>query len=102
MKKTIEGKRYDTDTAECIAKFSKGNYNDFHHVCEQLYQTKKGEWFIHGEGGAMSGYAESDGNLSSGGEAIFTVTEEEAFEWLQKHDHNDAIDTHFADWITEA
>ena len=102
MKKTIEGKRYDTDTAECIAKVSKGNWNDFHHVSEQLYKTERGAWFIHGEGGPKTGYSESNGYSTSGGEAIFIVTEEEAFEWLQKHDKNDEIDEHFADWITEA
>ena len=41
------------------------------YVSETLYQKKTGELFIHGEGGAMTGYSESCGNGNwSGGSVI--------------------------------
>ena len=103
MKKTIDGKVYNTDTAALIAEDGNGRgFTDFHYWRETLYQTKKGNWFLHGQGGAFSDYGVSNGNNSyTGSENIILMSREEAFEWCQKHDAQKAIDAHFADMITE-
>lgn len=102
MKKTINGKRYDTEKAELVAEYSYSNTNDFRYFSEELYLTTKGNWFIAGEGGPASKYAESNGNSSSGSSNIEAISKDEALEWLQKYDENDAIDKYFAEEIEEA
>ena len=86
MKKIINGKRYDTDTAECIGWDSWGTPGDFKHWSEELYQKRTGEFFLYGESGAMSKYAETIGqNEWSGGEKIMPLDYESAREWAEKH-----------------
>lgn len=87
MKKIINGKVYNTETAKCCAEYEpSGNRRDFHWFCETLYLKKNGEFFLHGEGGAASSYAESCGlNEWCGGEKIVPLTYEEAAQWAEKH-----------------
>ena len=103
MKKFINDKKYDTDTAKLIHEWDNGHYtNDFNYCSEDLYRTKKGAYFLDGNGGAMSGYAESCGNSTGSGSDITPLTEKEAMEWLEEHDGADAIEEYFADKIEEA
>lgn len=103
MKKVIDGKVYNTETATKVAEWDNGIFgNDFRSCSEELYKTKKGAWFIFGKGGAMSKYSESHGNSTSGSSTIFTVTEDEAFAWLENYNEMDAIEEYFADRIEEA
>ena len=85
MKKIIDGKVYNTETAEEVARYANGrSYSDFHYLDETLYRTKKGAWFIHGCGGAMTGWAESCGDNSyTSGNGIVVLTEEEALAWCE-------------------
>lgn len=93
MKRIVEGKVYDTATAESVANDSFSYQSDFHYWSETLYRTKKGAYFLHGEGGPCSRYAVSLGNNSTGGsEAITPMTSEEAFLWLSKVDQDKAIE----------
>lgn len=86
MKKIINGKKYDTDTAKCVGDWTNGyGGNDFHYVSESLYRKKTGEFFLYGEGGAMTQYAESDGDAYCGGAEIIPLTEKRAKEWAEKH-----------------
>ena len=87
MKKIINGKKYDTDTATLIASWDNGlGYNDFSFCKENLYRKKTGEYFIHGEGGALSKYSKSvEMNTRVGGESITPLTEEEAKTWVEQH-----------------
>ena len=87
MKKIINGKSYDTETAKKVAMWSNNlSYRDFNWVEETLYRKKTGEYFLHGEGGPMSRYAEATGTNSwSGGERIMPMTYAEATEWAEKH-----------------
>ena len=53
---------------------------------EELYQKKTDEFFIYGEGGAMTKYAESCGNNNwCGGYKITPVTEQEAKNWAEEY-----------------
>ena len=86
MKKIIEGKLYNTDTAELVGEWTNGCYaNDFNYCSEDLYRKKTGEFFIHGRGGAMSKYAVSVGsNTMSGSEQIKPISFEYAKQWAEE------------------
>jgi len=103
MKKVVEGKVYNTETAELIHSWDNGCYAGDFHACEEtLYQTKKGAFFIHGSGGALSKYAVPVAGGTGGSDNIKPVTRQEASDWLEKHDGTDAIEEHFSDIIEEA
>jgi len=103
MKKIIDGKRYDTETAERVHSWHNGYHaGDFHQCEEALYRTRKGTFFLHGEGGALSKYATPHGNMTGGGEDITPLTPKEAMEWLEAHDGTEALEKNFKDAITEA
>jgi hypothetical protein len=96
MKKIIDGKRYDTATADVIAINSFGYSGDFRHFKESLYRTKRGTWFLAGYGGPMTKYARQvDTNATSGGENIFPLSPDEAREWLENVGDTAAIEEHF-------
>lgn len=85
MKKIINRKMYNTETAEKIGGYSTPGVgtNDFNYMEENLYKTKKGTFFIHGEGGALSKYAEHFNNSSTWGEDIRVIGKNEALEFLE-------------------
>lgn len=87
MKKVINGKIYNTETAERIANWDNGVYGgDFNTCDETLYKTSKGAFFVHGEGGAMSRWGESVGyNGRVAGSGIEALTTSEALEWCENH-----------------
>ena len=51
MKKIINGKVYDTDTAKLIGSWDNGIYGDLDSVSEDLYRKRTGEFFIFGHEG---------------------------------------------------
>lgn len=86
MKKVIDGKLYNTATAKELGCDSYSAPGDFHYFEETLYRKKTGEFFLYGEGGPMSKYAESIGqNEWSGGEQIMPLSEESARKWSEEH-----------------
>lgn len=87
MKKIIGGKVYDTETAKEMGTYANyGSWRDFNHIEETLYKKKTGEFFLYGEGGPATRYAEPEGQNSwSGGSRIMPMTYDEAREWAEKH-----------------
>jgi len=87
MKKIIDGKLYDTDTAKEIAVISHGDGpRDFRYYCERLYKKRTGEYFLHGAGGPSSRYAKSVGqNQWMGGEKIIPLSHKSASEWAEEN-----------------
>lgn len=86
MKKIINGKLYNTETAKEMAHFDNGlGGGDFGHYYEDLYLKKTGEWFLYGSGGPMSIYGEPYSNGWVGGSEIIPYTEEEAKDWAVRH-----------------
>ena len=86
MKKIINGKVYNTQTAEWVGEMSWGNMSNFAYCNEELYRKRTGEYFLFGEGGGMSKYAKSVGQNSWGwGEAIIPMTIEEAKVWAEEN-----------------
>lgn len=85
MKKIIDGKTYNTDTATELGNY-RNNPGNFSFVDESLYRTKKGAYFLAGKGGPMSKYAQSCGlNEWCGGSDIHPISEQEARRWLERH-----------------
>ncbi|MGN8763930.1 ribbon-helix-helix domain-containing protein [Hornefia butyriciproducens] len=96
MKKIINNKRYDTETAKLLGEDSYSNWGDFHFWEETLYQKRTGEFFLHGVGGPASKYAETVGqNQWTGGEKIIPLKFEKAREWAEKHLEADAYEEIF-------
>lgn len=85
MKKIINKKLYDTDTAKNVAEFQNTPYlRDYQHYKEILYRKKTGEFFLYGCGNAASKYAEVRADrMRCPGEKIIPFTEAEAREWLE-------------------
>ena len=87
MKKIINGKKYDTETAKMLGETWEGARNDFNFWREELYKKRTGEFFIYGEGGANSRYSEyiPEANAYAGGEEIRPISEAEAKKWCETH-----------------
>ena len=103
-KKVIDGKVYDTEKAELIHEWeSAGVAGDIHYLCEELYRTPRGAYFLVGEGGAATSYAQRiEGNSWADGGDICALTEAEAIEWLEAHGGTDALIEHFSEVLEEA
>lgn len=85
MKKIIAGSLFNTETARLVGRYDNGaNGGDFTRVDEDLYQTKSGKYFLHGDGGPMTTYAVHHGNSTSGGSQIIPLTVAEAQEWAEE------------------
>jgi len=92
MKKVINRKRYDTDTAKKVAWWSTGgSMSDFRYSEEDLYRKKTGEFFVHGQGHGMTrwGTSKDNGNSRGWGEDIQPLTEEEARDWVEHYSNED-------------
>lgn len=98
MKKIINGKKYDTDTAKEIA-FASNNLTvrDFGYWSETLYQKKTGEFFMHGVGGSLSKYAERYPDGWGWGESIIPLTPESAKKWAERHLSGDDYEALFGE-----
>ncbi len=88
MKKIIDGKVYNTETAERIANEGKSLHN-FYSTSEALYRTKNGAWFIHGKSSAGGAYSRWSGNSCGFGEDIIALERKEVLCWAEKASIND-------------
>ena len=86
MKKIINGKLYNTETAKEIGSWWNGyGSSEFNHCAETLYQKNNGEYFMYGRGGALSIYAETHGSDVGWGNCIVPMTDKEARAWAEEH-----------------
>ena len=83
MKKIINGKKYDTETAKCVATIDANtnslgshiHYGDFHYWDMSLYKKNTGEYFLTGD----HCYPSIDGNFDNDNtQPILPVDEDEA------------------------
>lgn len=97
MRKIIKNKVYDTATATRLAEWE--NMQDprsFNYVRETLYRKKNGEYFLHGEGGARSVYAERvEQNMWSSGEQIIPFDIKSARDWAAEKLSGEEFETVF-------
>lgn len=88
MRKIIDGRMYDTDTAEKIFERDTHGYysrDDFHWTEEALYRKRTGEFFLYGYGGALTKYAHFNGQMSVGGEKFIPMTLEDAKKYVERY-----------------
>lgn len=84
MKKIINKKLYDTDTARYVYTHEYGRYDDLTYYVSDLYVKKTGEFFAFARGNAGSIYAKRiDQNTWADGETIEPLTKEQARDWLE-------------------
>lgn len=104
MKAIINNLRYDTETAEHLA--SAGNnlgYNDFNYYYEELYKTPNDNFFLVGEGGAMSHYSTPNGGGRSGDSNVFKpLTKTDVYNWLENNEEYELIEKYFSENIQDA
>ena len=74
MKRIINGKLYNTDTAKAVKHIWCSGNGDFTHYSEALYRKRTGEYFLFGHGGSLSKYREDD---------IVPLTYEQAQAWAK-------------------
>ena len=103
MKKIISRLVYDTSTATKIVEVGNDySLSDFRYTMEILYRTLQGRYFLYGEGGALSSYSQTVGEGYTGGSDIVPLSENEAMDWLERHDEVATLQDLFADQLTEA
>lgn len=100
----IDRKRYSTDNAEEIAYWDKGlSDRDFNSLSETLYRTKKGAFFLVGDGGPMTWCAHACGDGSeTGGKRLVPYTDNEAYAWCEMHGKLGAIEKYFSTMVIDA
>lgn len=93
MKKVIDGKTYNTDTAVCVRGCYGGNYSDAYYAGVGIYRRKDGKYFAHGEGGALSDFREYRYDYGSPytvwGEQIWLIDDALAEELIAKDEDGD-------------
>lgn len=103
MKKIVNGKTYNTYTAEPVVTWTNGfSYSDLRNVIEVLMKTPKGAYFAFGKGGPMTKYAHNTTDRFSGGADIIPLTEEEALGWLVERELHDVAEDEFGHMLEEA
>lgn len=108
MIKVIDGKRYNTETAELVFSYWNGcSRSDFRFRTKHLHRTAKGVWFFHHDGGALSDMAVSVGSNGRGGsESIEVADSEDARRFLEKNSDDpealSALEKYFADQVEDA
>ena len=86
MKKIINGKKYDTDTAKRIGRREENPANNLDYFFQTLYRKKTGEFFLLGEGGPRTIYGQpSESGGWRSGEKIIPLSYEDAQEWAEEY-----------------
>jgi len=103
MKKIINGKIYNTETATMVGRYDNElGWNDIFHVDEELFRKRTGEYFIHGIGGPATKYSVSTGNNSwAGGEKIIPIDYSSAVEWAEEHIPTEEFEKEFGSPIED-
>lgn len=98
MKKYINNRSYDTDTARACGSCEHGELTTFRWYRETLYQKKTGEFFLYGEGNAASPYARlCPDNSRTHGERITPMTFTDARMWAEENLENEEYDAIFGE-----
>ena len=103
VKKKFNQQVYDTKKAELIYEYENDyEMSNFQWMVESLYRTKKGEWFLAGEGGPMTKYRKISDDGDTYGEGLEPISADTALEWLKQFGDTKTIERYFADTIEEA
>ena len=97
MKKVIDKRVYNTDTAEEIGSWDNGlPANDMNYLSETLYRKRRGAYFIHADGGANTKCAKPNGAGGwMGSECIIPMDYNAAREWAEEKLDADTYEIYF-------
>lgn len=106
MKKIINGKTYNTETATWVDSLIINSRDSWNNVSEDLYITKNGNFFLSGYGESntrwavkFGQYKDKRGTLTSD---IQAITKKEALAWCEKNSNPETIEEHFSEIVEEA
>lgn len=87
MKKYINNRLYDTDTAFEIDTYENRYYDfDCRYIKETLYQKQNGEFFLFGQGGSWTKYRQPHKRGGFCGSAVIVpLSIDKAKEWAKAH-----------------
>ncbi len=88
MKRIIEGRVYNTETASFVCDCSPAGFHrgNFEWEDTGLYRSPRGTFFLAGEGGPLSRWAEPEGHSGKrSGSGIRVLEEIEARELCERH-----------------
>jgi hypothetical protein len=104
MKTIKDGLRYDTEKAILIGEASSDlSRTDFGWWEAGLYCTpRSGRYFLAGRGGPMTRWARPAGNMTTGGNGIIPLDEEDALEWAEQYLTHDEIEAAFGEKLEDA
>lgn len=96
MKKIIDNKKYNTDTAKELGSIRINDGDGYNGIEEVLYQKRNKEFFLYGWGGANTKYSERIGQNSwCSGSCIMPLTYDEAREWAERNLSTDEYESIF-------
>ena len=96
MKKVINGKIYNTETAELIAEdYNECYIDDSCYELEEIYRTNTGKWFLHYAYGPNAFLRENYTNGKNHVEGIEAMTEDRVKMWLEERDETEKIKKYF-------
>jgi len=108
MKEVINGKRFNTETAQLIGEADNlgqgvDSVTDFGFWEAGLYVTKNGNYFLAGKGGAASMFSEPAGqNARGGGSGIKPMTKDRALDWAERYLDPETVEEWFGDDLEDA
>lgn len=96
MRRIVDGKAYDTETAELLAEFRYGYPGEDDHYQESLYRTAGNGFFLACNGAEDSPYAlllRED--IARPGADIVPLTDAEVLRWLEDYEYTEVIERVF-------
>lgn len=100
MKKIINGRNYDTTTAEEVAESSHSYKSEYDYYEETLYRKRTGEYFLYGYGHGDSKYAKQVCGDFGPGSDIIPLSYEQARAWAERELSADEYESIFGE-VTE-
>lgn len=101
MKKIINGKKYDTDTALELGTWENNDLG-INYVLEVLYRKRTGEFFLYCEGGSNTKYSVQRGSNNWGsGEHIIPLDFQSAKLWSEDYLDVDTFEKYFGEVVED-
>lgn len=97
MRKVVNGRVYDTDTAQLVCEWDNGEMpTGLAYVCHGLYRKKTGEFFLHVHGGPATSWAKpTETGGTRGAEHVVLATYDEARELVERNADADVYEELF-------
>ena len=97
MKKVINGKMYDTETATLLGRVTRGEPRSWNFSEECLYRKKNGEYFFQFDGEVFSDSLAHIYPHNFGGERIVPTAEKYAMLWAEENFDGDEYVEYFGE-----